>query len=107
MSNPAFTFDHVHIISDNPHASAEWYVEMFGATIARDTIAYGAPQIFVELGGMNILIRGKRPGEDPGPGRRSGRMAAFRAITGSAPIISAFCIKATSRPSAPNCARRA
>ena len=65
MSNPAFYFDHVHIISDNPRASAEWYAEMFGATIARETVAYGAPQIFVELGGMNILIRGKRPGEEP------------------------------------------
>jgi catechol 2,3-dioxygenase-like lactoylglutathione lyase family enzyme len=38
---------------------------MFGATIARDTVARGAPQIFVELGGMTILIRGKRPGEVP------------------------------------------
>ncbi len=65
MSNPAFKFDHVHIISENPKASADWYVEMFGATIARDTIARGAPQIFVELGGMTILIRGRRPGEAP------------------------------------------
>jgi len=65
MSNPAFKFDHVHIISENPHASAQWYVEMFGATIAADTVARGAPQIFVELGGMTILIRGRRPGEEP------------------------------------------
>ena len=69
MSNPAFRFDHVHIISETPRESAAWYVEMFGATIAADTIARGAPQIFVELGGMTILIRGKRPGEDPAPGR--------------------------------------
>src|SRR5882672_11251872 len=61
MSNPAFKFDHVHIISQNPRASADWYVEMFGATIAADTVARGAPQIFVELGGMTILIRGPRP----------------------------------------------
>ena len=54
MSNPAFTFDHVHIISENPHASARWYVEMFGARIARDTVARGAPQIFVELGGIGM-----------------------------------------------------
>ena len=65
MSNPAFKFDHVHIISENPTASAAWYVEMFGATIAADTIARGAPQIFVELGGTTILIRGRRPGETP------------------------------------------
>jgi len=65
MSNPAFKFDHVHLISENPRAAAEWYVEMFGAAIAADTVARGAPQIFVELGGMTILIRGRRPGEAP------------------------------------------
>ena len=69
MSNPAFKFDHVHIISQNPKASARWYVEMFGATIAADTVARGAPQIFVELGGMTILIRGQRPGEAPAAAR--------------------------------------
>ena len=65
MSNPAFKFDHVHIISKNPQASAEWYVEMFGATIAKNAMARGAPQIFVDLGGMTILIRGRRAGEAP------------------------------------------
>jgi catechol 2,3-dioxygenase-like lactoylglutathione lyase family enzyme len=69
MSNPAFRFDHVHIISEDPRASADWYVEMFGATIAADTMARGAPQIFVELGGMTILIRGRRPGEAPARAR--------------------------------------
>lgn len=65
MSNPAFTFDHVHIIAQDPKASAAWYVAMFGATITADTVARGAAQIFVELGGMTILIRGRRPGEAP------------------------------------------
>jgi len=69
MSSPAFKFDHVHIISETPHASANWYVEMFGATIKADIVARGAPQIFVSLGGTTILIRGRRPGEDPLPTR--------------------------------------
>ena len=69
VSNPSFKFDHIHIISENPKASADWYVEMFGATIAADTFARGAPQIFVDLGGMTILIRGRRPGETPVPAR--------------------------------------
>jgi hypothetical protein len=47
-------FDHVHIISRDPEASTNWYVEMFGATITAITTARGAPQIFVELGGMTI-----------------------------------------------------
>lgn len=82
MSNPAFQFDHVHIISKNPRASAEWYVEMFGAKIAADTVARGAPQIFVELGGMTILIRGERPGEDPVPARPIRPYADFSSHNG-------------------------
>jgi lactoylglutathione lyase len=69
MSNPAFKFDHVHIISKDAEASANWYAEMFGATIAANTMARGAPQIFVDLGGMTILVRGQRPGEDPATAR--------------------------------------
>ena len=65
MSNPAFRFDHVHIIAKDPHASARWYVEKLGATITVDTVARGGPQIFVSLGSMTILIRGRRPGEAP------------------------------------------
>ena len=65
MSNPAFKFDHVHIISQDPEASARWYVEMLGATVANSTMARGALQIFVDLGGMTVLIRGRRPGEAP------------------------------------------
>ncbi len=38
---------------------------MFGATITANTVARGAPQIFVDLGGMTILIRRTRPGEAP------------------------------------------
>ena len=64
MSNPALKFDHVHIISKDPKASTNWYVEMLGATITANTTARGAPQIFADLGGMTILIRGQRPGED-------------------------------------------
>ena len=65
MSNPAFEFDHIHIISENPNDSARWYVEKFGADIIEDTLARGAPQIFLELGGKIIIIRGKRTGENP------------------------------------------
>jgi lactoylglutathione lyase len=77
MSNPAFKFDHVHIISQDPEASAEWYVEMLGATIRANTIARGAPQIFVDLGGMTILIRGQRSGEAPGAARPIRQFADF------------------------------
>lgn len=65
MSHPAFAFDHLHIISQNPKASANWYVQVFGADIVADTVARGAPQIFLERGGKTLIMRGQRPGEAP------------------------------------------
>ncbi|MGE3539117.1 MAG: VOC family protein [Candidatus Tectimicrobiota bacterium] len=69
MSNPAFIFDHIHLISPQPQETAHWYVQMFGADIVANKIAYGAPQIFLELGGKTLVIRGSRAGEDPVPAR--------------------------------------
>jgi catechol 2,3-dioxygenase-like lactoylglutathione lyase family enzyme len=68
MSDGAFEFDHIHIISADPTQAANWYVQMLGAEIAADTIARGAPQIFLNVGGRIIVIRGARPGETPEPG---------------------------------------
>jgi catechol 2,3-dioxygenase-like lactoylglutathione lyase family enzyme len=67
MSNPAFVFDHIHIISQRPQESANWYVEMFGADIVADTMAYDAPQIRLAIGGKTLIIRGQRAGEAPTP----------------------------------------
>lgn len=68
MSNPAFKFDHVHIIAENPQQTAKWYVDMLGASLTADAVARGAPQVFLQLGGATIIVRGKRPGENPKPG---------------------------------------
>jgi lactoylglutathione lyase len=65
MSNPALAFDHVHIIAEEPHETAQWYVDKLDAEIKADTVARGAPQIFVALGGMTLLVRGRREGEAP------------------------------------------
>ncbi len=64
-SNPAYRFDQVHIITMEPHKTAQWYVEKLGAEITADTMVRGAPQIAVSLGGMNLMVRGKRAGEKP------------------------------------------
>src|ERR1700757_1720309 len=106
MSNPAFKFDHVHIISKDPEASANLYVEMFGATITANTTVRGAPQIFVDLGGMTILIRGQRPGEDPAAARPIRPFTDFSVTTNGEPIISASSTKAISRHFAPSCAAK-
>lgn len=59
-------FDHIHLISRDPHAAAQWYRDMFGGEIATvQPDLRGAPQIDVRVAGMTIVIRGRRPGEAP------------------------------------------
>lgn len=64
--NGTLAFDHVHLISRDPRETAEWYREMFGGEIThvQDNLR-GAPQIDVRVGGMTVVIRGQRPGEQP------------------------------------------
>jgi catechol 2,3-dioxygenase-like lactoylglutathione lyase family enzyme len=60
------TFDHVHLISRDPHAAVAWYREMLGAEVTRvQEDLRGAPQIDVRVGGRTVIIRGIRPGEQP------------------------------------------
>ena len=62
----AIAFDHIHLISREPQAAAKWYEEMFGGEItAVQEDLRGAPQIDVRVGGMTVVIRGQRPGEEP------------------------------------------
>ena len=65
MSNPAFLFDHIQIISQEPKVAAQWYEDILGAIVESEYDVRDAPSINVQLGGMTIIIRGKRPGEKP------------------------------------------
>ena len=63
-------WDHVHVISRDPFAAAEWYREMLGGEVTRiQEDLRGAPQIDVRLGGQTVVIRGVRPGEQPADSR--------------------------------------
>jgi catechol 2,3-dioxygenase-like lactoylglutathione lyase family enzyme len=64
--NEALAFDHIHLISRDAKAAADWYREMFGGeiTTVQENLR-GAPQIDVRIDGMTIVIRGQRPGEHP------------------------------------------
>jgi len=59
------SFDHVHLISADPKAAAKWYRDMLGGEIVSEYILRDAPQINIRLGGMTVIIRGRRPGEEP------------------------------------------
>ena len=66
MGNTEIVFDHIHIISEDPKASAAWYADMLGAKITGESEVRGAPQISVAFQGATLLVRGQRPGEQPG-----------------------------------------
>jgi lactoylglutathione lyase len=66
MSGAQIVFDHIHLICKDPDAAAQWYADMLGGTIARRGETRGAPQIAVQFEGATLLVRGQRPGEQPG-----------------------------------------
>lgn len=63
MADATLAFDHVHLVSQDPHATAAWYVEKLGGAITKDLDVKGAPQIYLALGGFIIIVRGQRPAE--------------------------------------------
>ena len=50
-----YTWDHVHLRSPNPEATAQWFERVLGGEVIR-TMQQGAPRIDVKLGGANIFI---------------------------------------------------
>lgn len=50
-----FSFDHIHLRTPDPEATAAFYAEMFGAEILRST-QQGKPRIDIKLGGANIFL---------------------------------------------------
>ena len=53
---PRFTYDHVHLRSPNPDATAEWYAKMFGAVVKRSVQSDGRKRVDLDLGGMTVFI---------------------------------------------------
>ncbi len=65
MNDNNLTIHHIHLISADPHAAANWYVDILGAEIVREVVLRDAPQFNMRVGEMTLLIRGQRPGEAP------------------------------------------
>lgn len=51
----SFNFDHIHLFTRDPEATATFYERMFGAQVTRSTVG-GKPRIDLKLGGANIFI---------------------------------------------------
>jgi lactoylglutathione lyase len=61
-----FTYDHIHLRSPNPEATAAYYQNMFGAEVLR-TPQDGKTRIDLKLGGVNIFIAPVTAGDGVNP----------------------------------------
>ncbi len=59
---PAITFDHIHLRSPDPEATAQWFERMLGAEVIR-SMQQGKPRIDLKLGGARIFIAAVTPGD--------------------------------------------
>ena len=60
------TFDHIHLFTRDPEATATFYERMFGAEVIRST-QQGKPRIDIELGGAMIFTAQVNPGDGVNP----------------------------------------
>jgi lactoylglutathione lyase len=51
-----FTYDHVHLRSPDPDATAAYYERMFGARIIKSVMSNGLPRTDLEIGGVMFFI---------------------------------------------------
>jgi len=61
-----YTWDHIHLRTANPEATAQWYERMLGAEVIR-SMQQGKPRIDLKLGGANIFIAETTPEVNPAP----------------------------------------
>jgi len=57
-----YTWDHIHLRSPDPEATAQWFEKMLGAEVIR-TMQQGAPRIDLKLGGANNFIAPVKAGD--------------------------------------------
>jgi catechol 2,3-dioxygenase-like lactoylglutathione lyase family enzyme len=57
-----YTWDHVHLRSPDPEATAQWFEKMLGAEVIR-SMQQGQPRIDLKLGGANIFIAPVKAGD--------------------------------------------
>jgi lactoylglutathione lyase len=69
---PAYSFNHIHLLTRDPKATAQYYHRMFGAKVIESIQSDGKPRIDLELGGVSIFILRAPPEQEtpacpPGP----------------------------------------
>jgi catechol 2,3-dioxygenase-like lactoylglutathione lyase family enzyme len=57
-----FTWDHIHIRTPDPEATAQWFEKMLGAEVIR-SMQQGAPRIDMKIGGANVFLAPVKDGD--------------------------------------------
>ena len=63
---PQVTWDHVHLRTPDPEATAQWFERMLGAQVIRST-PQGQPRIDLKLGGASIFLAPVTAGDGVNP----------------------------------------
>ena len=67
-------YEHTHILHTNHDEAVRFYHEILGARVVDSRERKGAPQTKLMAGGGMLIVRGVRPGENPGPPGRTPRL---------------------------------
>ena len=59
---PNSRWDHIHLRSPDPDATAAWFERILGAQVIRSTVE-GKPRIDLKLGGADVFIMPVAPGD--------------------------------------------
>jgi lactoylglutathione lyase len=63
---PNYRWDHIHLRSPDPDATAAWFERILGAQVIRSTVE-GKPRIDLKLGGADVFIMPVVPGDNVNP----------------------------------------
>ena len=59
---PHVSWDHIHLRSPDPEATAGWFERMLGAQVIR-SMAQGKPRVDLKLGGADVFIMPVKDGD--------------------------------------------
>jgi lactoylglutathione lyase len=61
-AEPNYKWDHIHLRTPDPEATAAWFERMLGAQVIRTT-QQGKPRVDLKLGGADIFVMPVVPGD--------------------------------------------
>ncbi len=64
---PRYTRDHIHLRSRDPETTAQYYHDMFDASIVKSIQTDGQPRVDLEIDGLTICIAKAKPTHELAP----------------------------------------